>query len=239
MKQDKVNMAGQHHGMNFQTEADARRRTIMIVDDHPLVCKGLEGLINQERDLQVASVAGNTSDTMAALRHACPDMLLLDLSLPGIGGLEFLKDVKVQYPELRVLVLSMHEENVYAERVLRAGAQGYIMKQEPGEKVVEAIRCVLSGNIYASQSLQTQLLQKIATNGEALQGKAGPETLADRELQVYTLIGEGHTAREIAARLNLSPKTIQTYREHIKTKLGLRSAMELTRSAVLWYKSGR
>ncbi len=208
----------------------------MIVDDHPLVCKGLADLINDEPDLEVVAVAGNAAQATALLRQASPDLMLLDLSLPGLGGLEFLKDLKIQYPELRVLVLSMHEESVYAERVLRAGARGYIMKQEPGEKVIEAIRCVLSGNIYASPNQLTRLLRKIAANGEVNHGACGPESLADRELQVFTLIGEGCAAREIAARLSLSPKTVQTYREHIKAKLGLNSATELTRYAVLWYK---
>lgn len=224
------------HTDDVRTRPGTARQTVMIVDDHPLVCKGLAGLINDEPDLKVVAVAGNAAEAMALLRHASPDLLLLDLSLPGMDGLDFLKNTRNEYPGLSVLVISMHEESVYAERVLRAGARGYIMKQEPGEKVIEAIRCVLSGNLYASQTLLTRLLQKIAGNGEVLNGDGRPESLADRELQVFSLIGEGCAASEIAERLNLSPKTVQTYREHIKAKLGLKSAMELTRYAVLWYK---
>ena len=232
-------MALQYSGVNQQTRPEAERRAIMIVDDHPLVCKGLESLINEETDLCVVSVVGDGAEAMASLRRSCPDLLLLDLSLPNVNGLDLLKDMIVQYPDLRVLVLSMHEENIYAERVLRAGAKGYIMKQEPGEKIVEAIRCVLSGNIYASPSLLNRMLLKIVGNSDMSFERGGPESLADRELQVFTLIGEGCTAHEIAARLHLSPKTVQTYREHIKDKLGLNSSMELTRSAVLWCKDGR
>ena len=221
---------------DVQTRPGAARRAVMIVDDHPLVCKGLAGLINDEPDLEVVAVAGNVAEAVALMRHTSPDLMLLDLSLPGMGGLDFLKNARSEFPGLSVLVISMHEESVYAERVLRAGARGYIIKQEPGEKVVEAIHCVLSGNIYASPSLLSRLLQIIAGSGEGLSGKDGLASRADRELQVFSLIGEGCAAREIAKRLNLSPKTVQTYREHIKAKLGLKSATELTRYAVLWYK---
>ena len=229
-------MSSINHVAGRASRAGEAKHTVMIVDDHPLVCKGLAELIREEPDLEVIAVVGTAADAMAALGRTCPDLMLLDLSLPGVGGLDLLKNARTQYPGLQVLVLSMHEESVFAERSLRAGAQGYIMKQEPGEKVIEAIRCVLSGNIYASPDQLTRLLRKIAANGEVNHGACGPEALADRELQVFTLIGEGCAAREIAARLNLSPKTVQTYREHIKAKLGLNSATELTRYAVLWYK---
>ena len=229
-------MSSINHVAGRASRAGEAKHTVMIVDDHPLVCKGLAELIREEPDLEVIAVVGTAADAMAALGRTCPDLMLLDLSLPGVGGLDLLKNARTQYPGLQVLVLSMHEESVFAERSLRAGAQGYIMKQEPGEKVIEAIRCVLSGNIYASPDQLTRLLRKIASNGEVDRKACGPESLADRELQVFTLIGEGCAAREIAARLNLSPKTVQTYREHIKAKLGLNSATELTRYAVLWYK---
>ena len=229
-------MSSINHVAGRASRAGEAKHTVMIVDDHPLVCKGLAELIREEPDLEVTAVVGTAADAMAALGRTCPDLMLLDLSLPGVGGLDLLKNARTQYPGLQVLVLSMHEESVFAERSLRAGAQGYIMKQEPGEKVIEAIRCVLSGNIYASPDQLTRLLRKIASNGEVDRKACGPESLADRELQVFTLIGEGCAAREIAKRLNLSPKTVQTYREHIKAKLGLNSATELTRYAVLWYK---
>ena len=233
-----MDMASTNHVAGRTQRNGAAKHTVMIVDDHPLVCKGLEELIREEPDLKVAAVVGTAAEAMTALGRECPDLMLLDLSLPGVGGLDLLKNVRAQYPGVQILVLSMHEESVFAERSLRAGAQGYIMKQEPGEKVIEAIRCVLSGNIYASPEQLTRLLRKVAANGEVERGACGPEALADRELQVFTLIGEGCAAREIAKRLNLSPKTVQTYREHIKSKLGLASATELTRYAVLWHKGG-
>ena len=226
-----------NNGCLSQANRISVTRTIMIVDDHPMVCKGLEALIKSTTDLEVFAVAGNATQAMDALRQSQPDLLLLDLSLPEMSGLDLLKNLMSLFPGLRVLVISMHEESLYAERVLRAGAQGYIMKQEPGEKVVEAIRCVLAGNLFASANLLTSLLQKFTVNGDVKRGSSGPDTLADRELQVYSLIGEGLSSREIATRLHLSPKTIQTYREHLKAKLGLKNATELTRSAVLWLKA--
>lgn len=230
-------MSQQTNVSTGKAKREPAKQTIMIVDDHPLVCKGLEELIKSTRDLEVFAVAGDATQTVDTLRKRQPDLLLLDLSLPETSGLDFLKDLRSFFPELRVLVLSMHDENVHAERVLRAGACGYIMKQEPGEKVLEAIRCVLAGNVYASPSLLTRLLHKLTANGDFKQKAGSPETLADRELEVYSLIGEGLSSKEIAARLHLSPKTVQTYREHIKTKLELKNSVELTRSAVLWVKA--
>lgn len=227
-------MSQQNNATTGKTKREPARQTIMIVDDHPLVCKGLEELIKSTSGLEVFAVVGNAMETMELLQKNLPDLLLLDLSLPEISGLDLLKNVRSCFPELRILVLSMHEENVYAERVLRAGAQGYIMKQEPGEKVIEAIRCVLSGNVYASPSILTRLLKKLTANGDFKQEPVSPEMLADREFQVYSLIGEGLSSKEIAERLHLSPKTIQTHRENIKMKLGLKNSVELTRSAVLW-----
>ena len=230
-------MSHQNHTTTNNIKKEAIKQTVMIVDDHPLVCKGLEELIKSTQDLEVFAVSGNAIQALDRLRQSQPNLLLLDLSLPETSGLELLKDLQSFYPKLNILVLSMHDENVHAERVLRAGARGYIMKQEPGEKVIEAIRCVLTGNVYASPSLLTRLLKKLTTNGDFKQGGASPEALADRELEVYSLIGEGLSSKEIASRLNLSPKTVQTYREHIKTKLGLKNSVELTRSAVLWVKA--
>ena len=229
-----MQMSRTDKGAEVPVTGTSGKRTIMIVDDHPLVCKGLEELIKGALDLEVFAVAGNAIQATDTLRQGLPDLMLLDLSLPEASGLDLLKNVRINYPDLPVLVLSMHEENVYGERVLRAGARGYIMKQEPGEKVIEAIRCVLNGDIFASPNLLTNLLQKFTVNGDVKRGTGRPDTLADRELQVYSLIGEGLSSREIAKRLHLSPKTIQTYREHLKAKLGLKNASELTRSAVLW-----
>jgi DNA-binding NarL/FixJ family response regulator len=211
---------------------------IMILDDHPLVCKGLEDLLTMASEMEVFAVSNNASEALQKLEKSQPDLLLLDLSLPGTGGLDFLKDLRIRYPDIPVLVLSMHEENIYAERVLHAGARGYIMKQEPGEKVIEAIRTILSGGVYASQNLLSRILGQLASSGRSGAGRIGLEALGDRELQVYSLIGEGLSTKEIATKLHLSAKTVQTHREHIKEKLGLKNASELTHSAVMCNKSG-
>ncbi len=223
---------------NPSLQTGSCKHKVILVDDHPLVCKGLELLIDDEPDLEVAAVAGNAQEAMQILKKTQADLLLLDLSLPGMAGMDLLKNLVDLYPDLPVLVLSMHEENLYAERVLRAGARGYIMKQEPGETVVEAIRCVLSGNIFVSPDMQRHLLQVMVDNGGGKDALGGVESLADRELQVFTLIGEGCSTRAIAKRLSISPKTVQTYREHIKTKLGLKNSIDLTRSAVIWIREG-
>ena len=215
------------------------KKRILLVDDHPLVGKGLGTLLNTTGDLAICAEAGNVQEATCLIAQESPDLVILDISLPGASGLEFLKDIQVRDPGLPVLVLSMHEESVYAERVLRAGAKGYIMKQEPGATVIEAIRSVLAGNLYMSPSLVSRMLKVFVSNGASeAPKKSGPEALGDRELQVYTLIGNGFTTKEIASQLNLSPKTVQTYREHIKSKLGLRKASELVHDATQWAKNG-
>lgn len=212
------------------------KKKIMLVDDHPLVGQGLKTRMCTTPDLEISWMASNAPAALQMIAEEVPDLMILDISLPGTSGLDLLKDVKIGYPDLPVLVLSMHEESVYAGRVLRAGAKGYIMKQEPGEKVIEAIRCVLSGGVYASPALVSSLLQTFASDTPAVSLKTGPARLGDRELQVYTLIGNGLSTKEIASQLNLSTKTVQTYREHIKRKLGLSSAMALVHSATQWIR---
>jgi len=215
------------------------KKRILLVDDHPLVGKGLGTLLNTTRDLAICAEAGTVQEATRLIAQESPDLVILDISLPGVSGLELLKDIHVCNPDLPVLVLSMHEESVYAERVLRAGAKGYIMKQEPGATVIEAIRSVLAGNLYMSPNLVSRMLKVFVSNGASeAPKKSGPEALNDRELQVYTLIGNGFTTKEIAAQLNLSPKTVQTYREHIKRKFGLRKANELVHVATQWVKNG-
>lgn len=217
----------------------AAKKRVMVLDDHPLVRKGLENLLATTGDLEVVAESGNTIEARTALENQVPDLLVLDLSLPGIGGLEFIKSVRNDYPNLPILVLSIHEESVYAERTLRSGARGYIMKHETGEKVIEAIRCILDGGIYVSQNLMSRILSLLSSAGRVPTVHIGPETMGDRELQVYTLIGQGYSTKEIAEKLNLSTKTVQTHREHIKAKLGLKSASELSHSAALWNMSGK
>jgi DNA-binding NarL/FixJ family response regulator len=213
------------------------QKGILLVDDHPLVREGIAALLRATSDLRVTAEAGCAAEALQVLAGAVPDLLLLDLSLPGTSGIELIKDLRVRYPRLPVLVLSMHEESVYAERALRAGANGYIMKQESGRKVLEAIRRVLRGELYVSPALASRLLKLFVSNNKGKDSLCSVERLSDRELQVYTFIGKGLSSQEIADKLQLSIKTIQTYREHIKSKLGLRNAADLAHHATHWVQN--
>ncbi|HNS19504.1 MAG TPA: response regulator transcription factor [Sedimentisphaerales bacterium] len=202
------------------------------MDDHPIVRQGLAQLINQESDLLVCGQAEDAYEAMQTIRESDPDMVIVDISLKETSGVELIKDLKIQYPDLPVLTLSMHDETVYGERALRAGARGYIMKQEATEKVVTAIRRVLAGEVYVSNGMAAKMVSKLVGGP----GKTGSpvECLSDRELEVFRMLGEGYNTREMADKLHLSVKTIETYRAHIKDKLGLQDASELLRSAIRW-----
>ncbi len=219
-----------------KASADGPKR-IMLVDDHPLVTEGVAALIRVTTDLQVFAEVGSAEEALKVLEKDVPDLMLLDISLPGVNGIELLKDVRVRFPDIYVLVLSMHEEGVYAERALRAGAHGYIMKMEPGLKVVEAIRQVLRGELYVSPTLAARMLKLFVSNKPGGDTRTSMEKLSDRELQVYTQIGNGRSTRDIAVELGLSVKTVQTYREHIKRKFALRGAAELVYHATQWVSS--
>ena len=209
------------------------KRTVLIVDDHPIVRQGLAQLINQEQDLVVCGQAEDAHEAIQAIREADPDMVIVDISLKDTSGVELIKDLKVQYPDLPVLTLSMHDEAVYGERALRAGARGYIMKQEATEKVVTAIRRVLAGEVYVSDGMAAQMVSKLV-GGPSKKSGSPVERLSDRELEVFRMLGEGYNTREMAEILHLSVKTIETYRAHIKDKLALQDASELLRSAIQW-----
>ncbi len=209
------------------------KRTVLIVDDHPIVRQGLAQLIDQERDLHVCGQAEDAHQAMRAIRMLNPDMVVVDISLRDSSGIELIKDIKVQYPNLPVLTLSMHDEGIYAERALRAGAKGYIMKQEATENVVTAIRRVLAGEMYVSDDMAAKMVSKLVA-GRAETGSSPVDRLSDRELEVFRLIGSGFGTREMAEKLHLSIKTIETYRAHIKEKLGLVDANELLRAAINW-----
>lgn len=213
------------------------KKSILLVDDHPLVREGIATLIRTTPDLAIAAEAGSAAEALDALRAQQPDLVLLDITLPGANGIELLKDLHVRYPKMHILVLSMHEESVYAERALRAGAHGYIMKQEAGSKVIEAIRRVLSGELYVSPALAVRMVKLFVANKQGKDTRTSVERLSDRELQVYTHIGNGLSTQEIATKLCLSVKTIQTYREHIKRKLGLRNATDLVHHATHWVQN--
>lgn len=209
---------------------------IFIVDDHPIVRRGLVQLIDQEEDLVVCGEADSIQSTLDQWKKASPDLALVDLSLNAESGLELIKDLKVRYPAVPVLVLSMHVETFYAERAIRAGAKGYIMKQRASDQVMVAIRRVLAGEVYLSEAMSAKVL-KSASGDEPEHPTAPMERLSDRELEVFRLIGTGLGTRKIAEQLSRSVKTVETYREHIKEKLDLKDASELTQAAFQWLQS--
>ena len=217
--------------------SECATKKILLVDDHPLVREGIAALIRTTPELIVSAEVGNAEEALSVISKEVPDLVLLDISLPGTDGIELLKDLHARHPRMHVLVLSMHEETVYAERALRAGAHGFIMKQEPGAKVIEAIRCVLRGELYVSPAIAAHMLKQYVSNKQGLDTRTSVERLSDRDLQVFTSIGKGMATQEVAVKFGLSVKTIQTYREHIKRKLGLRNATDLVHHATHWVES--
>jgi DNA-binding NarL/FixJ family response regulator len=215
-----------------RSNPSAPKCKVFLVDDHPIVRQGLALFIEREPDLMVCGEAEDATSALQAIREAAPDFVILDISLNGPDGLELLKTLRVRYPNLPALVLSMHDESVYAERALRAGANGYIMKQEAADKVITAIRHILGGDVYLSDRLTKQMLQQFV-NG-SISPRDPLAKLSDRELEVFRLIGAGHGTRQIADELHVSTKTVESYQAHIKEKLALRNARELVQHAVEW-----
>jgi len=206
---------------------------ILVVDDHPIVREGLAEAIDNETDLCVCGEAEDRHQAIAAIQAGHPDLVIVDLKLKDSDGFELIKDIHARWPKLPMLVVSMYEESVYAERVIRAGARGYITKQEATRKIIEAVRRVLSGSIYLNDSVAAHLLSRLATGGvEAVTSPA--DLLADRELQVFELTGLGLNTHRIAARLGVAPKTVETYRARIRDKLDLQDASELLEAAIAW-----
>lgn len=218
--------------MKSTTAFPRPRARIMLVDDHPLVRRGLCELIADEPNLEVCAEAADAEQALKLVHASQPDLIIIDIALQGISGIDLIKRVKSRHQDVKMLVSSMYEETLYAERALRAGAMGYVNKGEAPDKVIAAIHSVLEGKIFLSQEMTNRLLHGVV-RGEAI-GPSAVETLTDRELQVFQLIGRGLTTREIATKLHLSIKTIETYREHLKAKLKLTTAAELTRHAVRW-----
>src|ERR1700719_1045797 len=210
-----------------------RKKMVFVVDDPPIVRQGLTLLINQECDLAVCGEAEEMHSALSAILAVRPDILIVDISLNGPDGLELLKNIRISSPRLPVLILSMHDESIYAERALRAGANGYIMKQEATEKVLVALRRILGGEIYVSDRIANKMLRHYITGPGTLRPSSIAD-LSDRELEVFRLIGDGHGTRQIAEELHLSIKTVESYQAHIKEKLSLRSARELMQHAIQW-----
>jgi len=206
---------------------------ILIVDDHPMMREGLAQLIDHETDLCTAGQADTAAQALQAVGTILPDLALVDISLPDRNGLELIKDLQTLHPQVPILVVSMHDEALYAERVLRAGGRGYIMKQEGGKKLMEAIRQVLRGQIYVSEKMSAKILE-IFSGRRAEAVKSPVEGLSDREFEVFQLIGQGQGTRQIAQHLRLSIKTVEVHRANIKRKLELKNATDLVRYAVRW-----
>ena len=210
-----------------------KKARVLLVDDHPIVRQGLALLIDRESDLCVCGEAEGAHSAFHAVATLRPDLVVLDISLNGPDGLDVLKEIRTKTTNLPVLILSMHDESIYAERAMRAGANGYIMKQEATEKVLVAIRRILQGEVYLSDRLTNTMLQQYMRGASPAKGSP-LVNLTDRELEVFRLIGEGHGTRQIAEKLHLSVKTIESYQAHIKEKLSLRNARELVQHAIEW-----
>lgn len=216
-------------------EGDDRKR-ILLVDDHPMMRRGMAQLIAQARDLQVCGEAADAAHAVSAVRALHPDLVVVDLGLPGRSGLELIKDLLAMRRSLPVLVVSMHDETFYAERVLRAGARGYLMKQAGGDELLKAIRQILSGRVYVSDAMSDRILGAI-TGGRRREQPSSVESLTDRELEVFRLIGQGCETKAISNRLHMSVKTVEAHRLAIKRKLKIRTSAELARRAVLWVEA--
>jgi DNA-binding NarL/FixJ family response regulator len=208
-------------------------KRLLIVDDHPMMRTGLAQLIDNEGDLKVCAEAENAAQALDIAVSRTLDLILLDISLPDKNGLELIKDIRAVKPGLPILVVSMHDESLYTERVLRAGGRGYIMKQEGGKKLLQAVRQVLNGQIYVSEKMSAGILETFS--GRHAETAISPvQQLSDREFEVFQLIGQGKSTREIAVHLHLSAKTVEVHRLNIKKKLKLKTATDLVRHAVRW-----
>jgi len=214
-------------------------KALLLVDDHPILRRGLTALIESEPGLTVLAAVGTRAAALDAIRANRPDLVIVDLLLGGEDGLDLVKEIKTRYPSVPSLVLSMHAEEVYAERAMSAGALGYVAKQELDETVLGAIRCALAGKRYMSEALQRRLAESYLGGRTLLDTDALIRTLSDRELQVLRLIGQGRTTLQVAVTLTRSVKTIESHLEHLKNKLAIGSAAELAQRATQWVESGR
>lgn len=218
------------------TETADDRERVLLVDDHPIVCEGLAQKINSEPDLAVCGQARDVHSALDAIEKLHPDVVVVDIALGNGSGVELVKDMKVRYPKLPALMLSMHDEALYAERSLHAGAKGYVMKQEDPEVLLRAIRQVLRGQVYLSEKVKDAIVNRLG--GVMPEGEVRPliEKLSDRELELFQLIGDGYATHEMAERLHLSMKTVASHRENIKKKLNLHTSEELLRLAIHWHR---
>lgn len=213
------------------------KKRIYIVDDHPLMRKGIAMTLDSEVDLEVCGQAESAELALNEIKELMPDVAVIDISLPGMNGIELLKTLLPQIPNLKVLIVSRHDEELYAERAIRAGAKGYLMKLEAGDTIVSAVRQVLNGGLFLSNKIGSQIIMKIASG--APQNNDNPlSLLSDRELEVFELMGQGEATKDIASRLHISVKTVESYKARIKEKLHINTANDLLRAAVKWYEKG-
>jgi DNA-binding NarL/FixJ family response regulator len=211
---------------------------ILLVDDHPLLREGLTRLISNESGMTICGTAGSVQEALAMVESEKPDLVITDLTLPGRNGLELIKDLGATHPEIPTIVLSMHDELFYAERVLRAGGRGYVMKDAAPEHLLKAIRTVLDGGVFASPTVTTHFLQTLSPGKPQSKPSFPLERLTDREMEVFELIGNAKSNHDIACRLGISPRTLDAHRAHIREKLGLGDGNELTRYAIRWVEIG-
>jgi len=221
--------------MTVKRQSKSPAKKIFIVDDHPMMREGLAQLIGQANDLIVCGEADDAAQALEQIEKLKPDLALVDITLRSTSGLELIKDLRIRVPGLSILVISMHDESLYAERVLRAGGRGYVMKQEGGKKLMEAIRHVLNGKTYVSEKISAKILDLFS--GRPAESSSPVERLTDREFEVFQLIGRGLSTKEIADKLHVSAKTVEVHRVNIKTKLNVGTAPELIRFAVRWVES--
>jgi DNA-binding NarL/FixJ family response regulator len=214
-----------------------RDAKILIVDDHPLLREGLQRVIGSEEGLEICGVAGSVGEALRLTESTSPDLVITDLGLPERSGLELIKDLRALHPCIPVLVLSMHDEMLYAERAFAAGAKGYVMKETAAEHLITAIRTVLGGGVYASAAITSHFLHSFS-NGNSLCPSFPLKRLTDREMEVFELIGAGKSTQDIGERLGISPRTVDAHRAHIRRKLGLTCAGELVRYAIRWAEGG-
>ena len=214
----------------------APRVRILVVDDHPVVREGLVRVLERENGLKVCAEAASISEALEAVQAAKPDLAIVDISLGGQNAIELIKDIRVRHPRLMVLVHSMHDESVYAERSLQAGASGYLMKREPVQQLLVAIHRVLAGEIYLSENMTREMLRRAAIR-RTNEGTSPLQHLSDREFEVFEMLGRGLQTKEIAALLHLSPKTVHAHREHLKEKLKLKSSASVVCHAIQWVES--
>lgn len=210
-------------------------KNVVLVDDHPIMRHGLAQLVRAEAGLEVCGEAGSAKEGLEVVGRLKPDLAIIDLTLPDKNGLELVKDIRAMHPATHCLVLSMHDEEMYGERSLRAGARGYVMKEEAADNLISAILKVLSGGLYVSESLNARMLEQV-TGGSRGKG-SGMDSLTDRELEILTLIGKGVPTKNIATQLSISARTVEAHRAHIKEKLGITDGAALVRSAVQWVES--